>query len=141
MKAYKPTLSVLLLAAIVCDPTPVKCATPLSCNDCKVIVASIQKLLQKPTAPDDTDLHPQHGRRGRHRLSEIEIFRAIDGACARAAELHKHILEPCTAFIAKERDLIESFIFGQGTHTLNQFICSRLEPFCDPHVLIDSGEL
>lgn len=123
-------------------------AAKLSCTDCKIIATTLQTSfskpnLNKPTADplliDEGTVGP--GRRGRHRLSEIDIFNQLDTVCDdKVSKLKPSIIEDCREFIKKERDLLESYIFEQGVDRLVVFTCT-LSELCTPHDIIDSGEL
>jgi hypothetical protein len=124
-------------------------AAKMSCTDCKVIASALQTSFSKPktnkpTADpsliDEGTVGP--GRRGRHRLSEIDIFNHLDTVCEdKVSKLRPNIVSSCREFIKKEKDLLESYIFQQGVDRLVVFTCATLSEICTPHDIIDSGEL
>ncbi|PSC69428.1 UDP-N-acetylglucosamine 2-epimerase [Micractinium conductrix] len=76
--------------------------------------------------------------------TEPAIAAALDAACSElvgSQQLSEGKAQACQRFIAEHRRPLEDRIFGEGIEGLAAWLCTERASLCDPHTLVDSGEL
>eukprot|EP00887_Chlorella_sp_A99_P003920 scaffold11.g3920.t1 len=73
--------------------------------------------------------------------SEAGILAALDSACATAFGGHADKRAACDGLLSEHRQELEEHVFHRGVRDLGTFLCVVRAPLCDPHTLIDTGEL
>ncbi|GAB4822489.1 hypothetical protein N2152v2_009535 [Parachlorella kessleri] len=82
------------------------------------------------------------GRRIPNKLSEGQIYEALEGVCSQYAAGEQESLKGCVSLLDPIKDAVEDFLFKHGiNHELRRQLCVELTTSCSVHQLYDSGEL